>query len=199
MPLVRNGAAVQDPWTAATTADQLDQPGPLLVTLDLWRAHRDRLAGRAGPLGLRLSSDQSPALVADDLDRFDLIALEFPKFTDGRAYSYARLLRERYGFTGEVRAVGHVLRYQIAFMLRCGFDALDLDDRAAAGWDAATTAFSAWYQPATDGQAPITARRRHAAQARTSAAVLRSAPVRPEPVRQPDPVELAVCAATWAY
>ena len=92
-----------------------------------------------------------------------------------------------------------VLRDQIAFMLRCGFDALDLDDRAAAGWDAATTAFSAWYQPATDGQAPVPARRRHAAPARTSAAVLRSAPVRPEPVRQPDPVELAVCAATWAY
>ena len=171
----------------------------LLVPLALWQAHRARLIGRVGPLGVQFASAQSPALVADDLDRFDLIALEFPKFTDGRAYSYARLLRERYGFTGEVRAVGHVLRDQIAFMLRCGFDALDLDDRAAAGWDAATTAFSAWYQPATDGQAPIPARRRHAAPARTSAAVLRSAPVRPEPVHQPDPVELAVCAATWAY
>ena len=127
MPLIKNGAAVQDPWFAATTEADLDRSGPLLVTLELWQQHRDRLVGRVGPLGVRLASAQSPGLIAADLDRLDLVALEFPKFTDGRAYSYARLLRERHGFTGEVRAVGNVLRDQIAFMLRCGFDALDVD------------------------------------------------------------------------
>lgn len=194
MPLIKNGTAVQDPWFAATTEADLDRSGPLLVPLDLWQEHRARLINRVGPLGVRLASAQSPALVADDLDRLDLIALEFPKFTDGRAYSYARLLRERYGFTGEIRAVGHVLRDQIAFMLRCGFDALQVDERAAAGWESATTAFSAWYQPATDAQSPIPARRRYAVPARTSQSVIRS-----EPVRAAEVVELAVCAATWAY
>lgn len=197
MPLIKNGAAVQDPWFAATTEADLDRSGPLLVPLDLWQAHRARLIGRVGPLGVRLASAESPALVADDLDRLDLIALEFPKFTDGRAYSYARLLRERFGFTGEVRAVGHVLRDQIAFLLRCGFDALEVDDRAAAGWETATTAFSAWYQPATDTDAAIPARRRTAVPARTSQSVIRSAPI--PPAREPEPAELAVCAATWAY
>lgn len=197
MPLVKNGAVVQDPWTAVATAEELDRSGPILVPLALWREHRDRLAGRAGPVGVRLASAESPALIADDLDRLDLVALEFPKFTDGRAYSYARLLRERYGFTGEIRAIGNVLRDQLAFMLRCGFDAVEADARAAEGWQAATTAFSAWYQPAADGSAPIPARRRYATAARTSVAVVRSEPVRPP--RQPDPVELAVCAATWAY
>lgn len=197
MPLVKNGEVVQDPWTAVTAAEDLDRSGPILVPLALWREHRDRLTGRAGPVGVRLASSESPALIADDLDRLDLVALEFPKFTDGRAYSYARLLRERHGFAGEIRAVGNVLRDQLAFMLRCGFDAVEADDRAAEGWRAATAAFSAWYQPAADGSAPIPARRRYAAAARSSVAVLRSEPV--QPARQPDPVELAVCAATWAY
>jgi len=199
MPLIKNGLAVQDPWFAATTEDDLDRAGPLIVPIALWRTHRDRLAGRVGPLGLLLAGDQSPALVADDLGRFDLVALDFPKFTDGRAYSHARLLRERYGFDGEIRAVGAVLRDQLAFMLRCGFDAFELDARAAGAWHDATGGFTAWYQPAADGEAPIAARRRAAA-ARAPVAEIRSAPVAPAaPRRDPDPIELAVCAATWAY
>lgn len=196
MPLIKNGATLQDPWFAVTAEDELDRPGPLLVPYAIWQAHRDRLVGRVDPLGIRLAAAESPALVADDLDRLDLVALEFPKFTDGRAYSYARLLRERYRFAGEVRAVGHVLRDQIAFLLRCGFDALEVDERAAAGWQAATTAFSAWYQPAADAEAPIPSRRRYAVAARSGTSVVRSEPV---PARTPAPAELAVCAATWAY
>lgn len=195
MPLIKNGASLQDPWFAVTTEDQIDRPGPLLVSYAIWQAHRGRLTARVDPVGVRLASDQSPALIADDLDRLDLVALEFPKFTDGRAYSYARLLRERHRFGGEVRAVGHVLRDQIAFLLRCGFDALELDDRAAAGWQAATSAFSAWYQPAADSEAPIPSRRRYAVPARASQSVVRSAPV----VGRPQAAEAAVCAGTWAY
>ena len=191
MPLIKNGAPLQDPWFAVTGEGDLDRNGPLLVPLELWQDHRARLSDRVGPVGVRLASHQSPALIADDLDRLDLVALEFPKFTDGRAYSYARLLRERHRFGGEVRAVGHVLRDQFAFLQRCGFDALEADERAAAGWQAATSAFSAWYQPAADGEAPIPARRRYAVPARATAAVIRS-----EPVAAPEP---AVCAANWAY
>lgn len=196
MPLIKNGAPLQDPWFAVTGEEDLDRPGPLLVPYAIWEAHRARLTARVDPVGVRLASHQSPALIAGDLDRLDLVALEFPKFTDGRAYSYARLLRERYRFTGEVRAVGHVLRDQVAFLLRCGFDALDADERVAAGWQQATGAFSAWYQPAADAEAPIPARRRYAVPARSTASVVRSEAV---PVRQPSPAEVAVCAATWAY
>lgn len=199
MPLIKNGAPLQDPWFAVTAADEIDRQGPILIPLALWREHRDRLENRVGPIGIRLASHESPTLIAEDLDRFDLVALEFPKFTDGRAYSYARLLRERYRFTGEVRAVGHVLRDQIAFLLRCGFDALELDARAAKGWEKATTAFSAWYQPAADDTAPIPARRRYAVPARSSQSVIRSEPVQSVSARQPAPAEVAVCAATWAY
>ena len=77
-----------------------------------------------------MHSDQSPELIADDVQRFALVALEFPKFRDGRAYSYARLLRERYGFKGELRAVGDVLLEQLFFMLRTGFDAFELQQSA---------------------------------------------------------------------
>ena len=193
MPLIKNGTRLQDPWFAVATEEELDRSRPMLIPLALWQEHRDRLVDRVGPIGVRLASHESPAAIAGDLERFDLVALEFPKFTDGRAFSYARLLRERHGFTGEIRAVGHVLRDQIAFLLRCGFDAFDLDERAAAGWEAATGAFSAWYQPAADADAPIPARRRYAVPARTSVSVIRSEPV---PAPAPEP---ASCAANWAY
>src|SRR3546814_3790777 len=92
---------------------QGDLPGgDVIVTLEQWQAGRERLRGHNGRLGLRLKSDQSPAGIAEDLGHFQLVALEFPRFGDGRAYSYARLLRERYGFKGELRAVGNVLRDQ---------------------------------------------------------------------------------------
>ena len=82
---------------------------------------------RGTPLGIRLHSDQPPELIAVDVRAFCRVALEFPKFRDGRAYSYARLLRERYGFKGELRAVGEVLLEQLFFMLRTGFDAFEIE------------------------------------------------------------------------
>jgi uncharacterized protein (DUF934 family) len=85
------------------------------------------------------------------LDRFAVVALEFPVFTDGRAFTSARLLRERYGYTGEVRAVGNVLRDQVLFMLRCGFDAFEMkSDDAAENWRAAIAEIDVFYQAAAD-------------------------------------------------
>ena len=127
-----------------------------MVSLERWQAEHETLSGRNRPIGLRLRSDQSPAAVADEVDRFDLIALDFPKFTDGRSYSHARLLRERYGYRGELRAVGKVLRDQFTFLLRCGFDSLEVADESLAGaWDEATSEISHAYQRATDPRAPI--------------------------------------------
>lgn len=160
MPLIKNGAAADDSWTTALTPDELGNTGPLIVTLELWQAHRERLLGRNGPLGIRLASNQAPDLIAGDLHRLDLVALEFPKFADGRAYSHARLLRERHGFDGELRAVGNVLRDQLLFMVRCGFDSFEVaDDRPLDGWEAALSEIDIVYQPAADRRAPVTTER----------------------------------------
>ena len=160
MPLLRDGALVDDPWVTVDDGTQLPMDGPAIVSLERWQTHRDELLGRNAPLGIRLKSDQPPALIADDLDRFAVVALEFPVFRDGWAYSYARLLRERYGYRGEVRAVGEVLRDQFLFMLRCGFDALEVrDEKAADQWREAVSEISVVYQPAADSQTPVWALR----------------------------------------
>jgi uncharacterized protein (DUF934 family) len=151
MPLIKHDALVHDPWVAAGDEGPLPVEAHVIVTLERWQDARAHLLARNGRLGIRLRSDQPPALIAEDLDRFDLIALEFPQFKDGRAYSHARLLRARYGFTGELRAVGNVLRDQLVFMQRCGFDAFEVaDERALDGWRRATREISVRYQPATD-------------------------------------------------
>lgn len=160
MALIRQGQVVEDPWAAVQDIADVHGGDPLLVPFDLWRENRAALAGRNGPIGIRLEPGQSPEAIAGDVDQFDLIALPFAKFTDGRAYSHARLLRERLGFTGELRAVGEVLRDQFQFMHRCGFDAFEVaDDRAAEDWDAALTEIDVVYQPTADRRAPAPALR----------------------------------------
>jgi uncharacterized protein (DUF934 family) len=102
---------------------------------------------------VRLHSDQSPELIAEDLEHLALVALEFPKFRDGRAYSYARILRERYGFRGELRAVGDVLMEQLHFMVRTGFNAFEIEGADPLGQlEVALGDFSVWYQPTGDGR-----------------------------------------------
>ncbi|MPZ10676.1 MAG: DUF934 domain-containing protein [Kiloniellaceae bacterium] len=148
MPLLKEGKVVEDLWTPLPEDAEPAPQGRIIVTLEQWQAGRERLRGHNGRLGLRLKSDQSPAQIVDDLHYFDLIALEFPRFGDGRAYSYARLLRERYSFTGELRAVGNVLRDQLLFMVRCGFDAFEVaNENAAEAWRDAMAEISLWYQP----------------------------------------------------
>jgi uncharacterized protein (DUF934 family) len=157
MPLISNGRLTDDAWIALADDEAVPATGPVIVSLDRWQAERDGLLARGGLLGVRLSSHQLASEIAADLAHFDLVALEFPTFRDGRAYSNARLLRERHGFSGELRAVGNVLRDQFMFMQRCGFDAFEVaDEREAAGWRKAMEEFSIWYQPAADGRVPAT-------------------------------------------
>ena len=139
MPLIKDGHLVEDRWTHVGDDEPIGLGVAPIVSLERWQAERETLSLR-GPLGIRLRSDQSPALIAEDLHQVSLIALDFPKFTDGRSYSHARLLRDRYGFEGELRAVGNVLRDQFQFMLRCGFDALEVADVGQAGFDALVVA-----------------------------------------------------------
>ncbi|MDR1462066.1 MAG: DUF934 domain-containing protein, partial [Azoarcus sp.] len=112
------------------------------------------------PVGVWLDSDESPEAIAADLAHFSVIAVNFPKFTDGRGYSTARLLRERYGYAGELRAIGDVLQDQLYFMRRCGFNAYavraDKDIEAAL---AGLADFDESYQPAVDSPQPLFRRR----------------------------------------
>jgi len=156
MPLLKGGQFVDDPWRAVDDDEDLPNGRPVIVSLARWRRDRDLIRRRNGPLGVRLEAGDDPAEIADDVARLDLVALTFPTFRDGRAYSSARLLRERYGFAGELRAVGQVLRDQFLFMHRCGFDAFEVEPGAAEdGWRKSLAELSVWYQPATDSRTPV--------------------------------------------
>ena len=153
MALVKNGELATSSFIDASGADAIPAAGPVIVSFDQWKAHRDELLKRGTELGIRLHSDQAPELIAEDLAHFAVVALEFPKFRDGRSYSYARLLRERYGFKGELRAVGEVLLEQLFFMLRVGFDAFDIQSAdPLKDYRTALADFSVWYQPTADGR-----------------------------------------------
>lgn len=164
MPLLKSGQIVEDTWLYIDNEQDVPANGDVVVSLDRWLSEGDLLKLREGKLGLRLKNDQSPAQVADDLDEFDIFVLEFPKYTDGRAYSAARLLRDRYGFKGEVRASGDVLIDQYGMMQRCGFNAYEIrDDANVPAWQAAEKRISSHYQPAADGVQAIWAKRHNLA------------------------------------
>ena len=161
MPLIKQGKVVDDPWIRVADESPLPAAGAVIVSLERWNAEQDALLARAEPLGVRLASHQPARELAPHLGRLSLVALEFPTFRDGRAYSTARLLRERYGYNGELRAVGNVLRDQFLFMVRCGFNAFEIatEDEAAA-WQKAVNEFSVWYQAAADDRLPAARLRR---------------------------------------
>jgi uncharacterized protein (DUF934 family) len=149
--LIKNGRLSDDVYATIGPDDAIAPTGDVIVPLVRWQVERSALAARRGRLGIRLKSDEPPALIADDLGLFSIVALEFPAFRDGRAYSYARLLRDQYRFGGEIRAVGDVLLEQLHFMVRVGFDAFELvSDDPQRDFDVAAGDFSVWYQPASD-------------------------------------------------
>lgn len=158
--LVKNGQVVEDPWVTVADDEAIPADRPALVPLDRRCRERANLDARNAPLGLQVASDDTLDEIADALHGIDLIALKFPTFTDGRSYSTARLLRERHGYTGELRAVGQVLRDQAQFMARCGFDAFELaDDARAEEWAGGLSDLAVFYQPAADTRAPVAALR----------------------------------------
>ena len=158
--LIKDGAVARDDWTRLGPDFDTDAPlpaGKLIVPLHLWEARREELLARGEPLGIWLDSSEHPEAVGDALPHLQLIAINFPVFSDGRGYSYARLLREKYGFTGELRAIGDVLRDQLFLMRRCGFDSFEIRaDRDAADALAGLGDFTHVYQCATvDSGTPL--------------------------------------------
>ena len=153
MTLIKDNRIAADIWHHHDDADDLPQgilaEAPLEVSHPTWQQARAQLSNRPGPLALRLAGDQDPsALEAEDLAQFEMIAVHFPVFTDGRGYSLARLLRERLGFKGELRATGDILKDQLGFLERCGFDAFEITDPAALkAWQMSEDEISIAYQP----------------------------------------------------
>ncbi len=132
----------------------------VIVPLALWREQRDVLLARAGRLGVWLDSHENPVAIAGDFDRFALVAVNFTAFGDGRGYSIARLLRERHGYKGELRAIGAVVRDHLFFMASCGFDSFLLrDDQDPAEALTAFGDFSDAYQVSVARPLPLFRRR----------------------------------------
>ena len=154
--------AVADPF--ATVEDGEAVPaGDVIVSLARFQDEGESLLAQGRKVGVRLAADEAPEVLAYDLARISVVALTFPKFRDGRAYSAARVLREPLGFTGELRAVGDVLLEQVYFMVRCGFDAFVPADGAGPGdIAAAARRYRHVYQRAADGLEPAFSQRAEA-------------------------------------
>lgn len=158
MPLIKNGRVADEDWAFVEDGAPLGE-GQVSVTLARFKADRDDLLARNVAIGVRLSPDDDPHDLADDLDRLSLIEVTFPKYADGRGYSQAQLLRRRLGYEGELRAIGDVLRDQALLMVRSGFDALMLANSDLAGFEAALKEFKYAYQSDAIGTTPIFERR----------------------------------------
>jgi uncharacterized protein (DUF934 family) len=147
-------ALTEDPFTTVSDDWAIPQ-GDVIISLTRFQAEGEHLLSEGRSVGVRLESHEEVEALAYDLPQLSVVSLVFPKFGDGRAYSYARLLRERFGYKGEVRAVGDVLREQAGFMVRCGFDAFEpADGSTLEDWERAAHRFRHVYQRATDSRAP---------------------------------------------
>ncbi|HVA13663.1 MAG TPA: DUF934 domain-containing protein [Stellaceae bacterium] len=153
MLLAEDGSLGEDHWRHLNDEEAIPASGPVTVSLAQWQKAEPALRERRDPLGLRLPNTIAPQEIAADLAHFALLVLSFPKFTDGRAYSQARLLRTRFAYAGELRAAGEVLRDQLLFMRRCGFNSFVVGERAVKeSWATAFGEFDVFYQEAPDGR-----------------------------------------------
>lgn len=153
--LVKEGRIVEDAFTPVADDDAMPD-GPAIVSLKRFLAERDHLLNRDQPLGVRLETSESPDALREQLDRLALVVLHIPLFKDGRAFSWARLLRTRLGYRGEIRVSGHFLLDQIAFYSRVGVDAFEIGANISLpAIEKALKEISDVYQPAVDGRTTI--------------------------------------------
>ncbi|MBI5862864.1 MAG: DUF934 domain-containing protein [Rhodocyclales bacterium] len=162
--LIQNGRLVADRWQRLEMSEDADlgalSAAPILLPASLWCARRDQLLARTGEIGVSLAPGFPLESLAEDIGRFSLIAVEFPKFADGRGYSTASLLRQRYGYRGELRAVGDVGRDQMFYLQRVGFNAFLIPEgRDAEDALQGLTDFPDTYQGAADQPLPLFRRR----------------------------------------
>ncbi|MEW6641510.1 MAG: DUF934 domain-containing protein [Pseudomonadota bacterium] len=164
MPLVKNQTVVADDFVRVADEDAIPE-GAVLLPAARFLVDPEGVLKRNAKVGVIWPNNKPVADLAPYLDRLAAVALVFPTFRDGRAYSQARLLRERFGYAGEMRATGQVLRDQFVFMLRAGFDAFEVKkDGDAAAFAKVAQRYSVFYQPTGDGR-PTASRQRLAHQA----------------------------------
>jgi uncharacterized protein (DUF934 family) len=160
MPLVKQGKITTDLFVHLADSAELPDDGAILIPAARFLENAEVLSKRAGKLGVIWPNNRDLDDLVPYLDRIAVVALVFPSFRDGRAYSQARLLRERYGYEGELRATGQVLRDQFVFMLRAGFDAFEVKkDADAAAFAETVKRYSVFYQPTGDGRVTALNRR----------------------------------------
>ena len=174
MPLIKNGRPAEDRYVHVLDDAPLPDGAAVIVPAARFLADAEEILRRDAPIGVVWPNNRKVAELLPYLDRLALVVLTFPNFKDGRAYSQARLLRERYGYRGELRASGQVLRDQFLFLVRAGFDALDVAKASDVdAFAAALARYTVFYQTAGEGR--ISAARRRAARltaAATSEAVV---------------------------
>lgn len=158
--LLKDDAVVDNSWQILSAdADELPQ-GDILVSIGQWQAQQATLSNHSSAVGVWIDSHEEIEDFAESLVNLPVIAINFPKFADGRGFSLARLLRERYGYGGEIRAIGDVIRDQLFFMQRCGFNAFVFDSEIDLGEAIKSLQdFSDAYQVAADQPQPLFKRR----------------------------------------
>jgi uncharacterized protein (DUF934 family) len=160
--LIKNGAIVEDRWALlreATTLGDLPPATPVIVPLALWKAEHAALVAR-GDVGVWLKPDDDPDALGQNVGALPVIAIDFPKFSDGRGYSTAQMLRDKHRFGGELRAIGDVLRDQLFYLAQCGFDAFAVRaDRSLEDALKGLTDFSDGYQASIRQPIPLFRRR----------------------------------------
>jgi uncharacterized protein (DUF934 family) len=160
MPLIKNGRVIEDRFVRILDDAPIPDGIPVIVPAARFLADADDILRRGAPTGVEWPNNRKVAELEPYLDRLAVIVLAFPNFKDGRGYSQARQLRERYRFVGELRAAGQILRDQFLFLVRAGFDALEVKKVADAEVFAATLArYSVFYQPAGDSRVAAPQRR----------------------------------------
>ncbi len=159
MPLIKDNEVCQNTWIHVENGDVGATPNGITMPLPVLLYDPAPLHARNTPLGVRLQPGDDPLELEPHLDRLALIEISFPKYTDGRGFSQAQLLRRRMGYTGELRAVGHVLRDQLLYMHRSGIDAFETSRAELASVLEALGEFSSFYQPAADGAQGVFAAR----------------------------------------
>ena len=158
--IIKDRAIVEDSYIPVNEPGQLPANGDILVDIAILDDLQSQLANREGKVGIKVTGDLEPELLASHLDNVDLIAIEFPVFRDGRGYSLARILRDRLGYRGELRACGDVLRDQLFYMQRCGFNSFEpRDDRCIEDALNGLSDFTVTYQADAIEKRPIYQRR----------------------------------------
>ena len=159
MRVIKDNKIIEDSWQIIeeSVLESGLPAGDVILPFSFWQTNREELLSRSdGELGLLINGDDDIEELAGDLKHFAIIAIEFPAFKDGRGYSHARILRDHYNYSGDLRAVGDVLRDQLYFMQRCGMSSYlikeekDIEDAIRGFSD-----FSVKYQTAADGAEPV--------------------------------------------